>query len=585
MPGTVGHKVLWPLVSNRPLPRLHVLSDLHLDTGPYEIPASLDFDILVAAGDVGPLDLAVPWLAATGKPVVYVLGNHECYGTSVTEAVTKAKRLALGTQVRVLERNRTVIKGVRFLGCTLWSNLRNLQPEFVRAAQEMMRDYFNITCDEWLADDLNRRRLARLCKRHGFSMPEVEAELGRTLLHPGVTYLEHQASLKWLQGQVERPFDGLTVVVTHHAPSYESLRRNGLSQAALNRTRWRHRDPEPARIAAYASDGLLAGFDSKCIDLWVHGHTHAGMDYLEHRIRVICNPRGMHLGPITEAEAMSFRLFGYPVSEADIKRSEAASAENPFRGDAAEFDPKLVVDFEHGFERPIRQACEEPLEKMRELAVELKELLPFAGSGDTVPDCCVRESFDARLHAQEEQLDLVRISVLWMLDKYANVAGLTRLPKPQGGRIRSVWRLGEEPPCPEDFQQAYQGVLDAINWLEQLPTVVGRHLQMLRDAAAAGMQASEAAGVQLRMSLLNVSALRSIDAHEIPFVLSEPLPAYDGAGDMTRDGLNVLLDDILNRGRIPRDWLFTVRDPSDAKGRLLNAEQLYEPRPPEAASD
>jgi hypothetical protein len=63
---------LWPLVSDRPLPRLHLLSDLHLDTGPYEISQGLDFDIVVAAGDVGPLDVAVPWLSALGKPVVYV---------------------------------------------------------------------------------------------------------------------------------------------------------------------------------------------------------------------------------------------------------------------------------------------------------------------------------------------------------------------------------------------------------------------------------------------------------------------------------------------------------------------------------
>jgi len=553
---------------------------LHLDTGPYEIPAAVDFDILIAAGDVGPLDLAVPWLASVGKPVIYVLGNHERYGTDLVGGVTKAKHLVEGTQVRVLERDRVVISGVRFLGCTLWTDLRKLHPEFVNAAHRGMRDYSRISCDEWLTDHANGKRLARLCKRHSLKLLARDEDDRRTLLHPGVTFLEHEASLKWLTAQVAKPFEGLTVVVTHHAPSYESLRRSGLSQAALNRTRWRHRDPEPARIAAYASDGLLAEFDSKKIDLWVHGHTHASMDYVENRIRVVCNPRGTHLGPITATEAEAFRLFGHPVSEADIKRSEAASAENPFRGDADAFDRELVVDFEHGFERPIREACVAPLEKMRELAVELKGLLPFAGLGDTVPDRCVCESFDARLHAQNEQLELVRVSVLSTLDKYADVAGLTKLRRPRGGRMRTAWGLGEEPLCPEDFQQAYEDVVAAIDWMEQLPTVVGRHLQELREAAAAAIRASEAAGAQLRMSLLKVCALRSIDAHEIPFVLSEPMPAYDGVGGITRDGLNVLLDDILNRGRIPRDWLFTVRDPSDAKGRLLNVEQLYGPSPP-----
>jgi predicted phosphodiesterase len=554
-----------------------VLSDLHLDTGPYQIPPGLDFDILVAAGDMGPLDLAMPWLAAVGKPVVYVLGNHERYGTDLVGAVTKAKKLAEGTYVRVLERDQAVLEGVRFLGCTLWTDLRKLHPEFVNAAHRGMRDYSRISCDDWLMDDSNRKRLARLRRRHGFKLPARDEDDTHTLLHPSVTYLEHQASLKWLTANLNQPHDGLTVVVTHHAPSYESLRRNGLSQAALDRTRWTYHDPEPARVAAYASDGLLAGFDSKKIDLWVHGHTHAAMDYVDERIRVVCNPRGLHLGPITEAEAKGFCLLGYPVSQTDIKRSQEVSAENPFRGDAAGFDPKLVIDFEQGFERPILEACAAPLEHLRELSVELTELLPYAGRGESVPDRCIREAFEVRLHIQNEQLELVRISVLSTLDKYWDVAGLARLRRPSGGRIRFAWAGGERPLCPEDFQQAYDRLVKAINWMEQLPTVIGRHLQMLRDAAAAAMQASEAAGTKLKMSLLEISALRSIDAHEMMFVLSESLPTGDGAGEITRDGLNVLLDDALNGGRIPREWLFSVRDMSEAKGQHLSAEQLYGP--------
>ena len=70
-----------------------MLSDLHLETGPYQIPAGLEFDILVAAGDIGPLDLAVPWLAAIGKPVIYVLGNHERFGHDVSGAPARAKKL------------------------------------------------------------------------------------------------------------------------------------------------------------------------------------------------------------------------------------------------------------------------------------------------------------------------------------------------------------------------------------------------------------------------------------------------------------------------------------------------------------
>ena len=51
----------WRLVGKRQLPRIHLLSDIHLETGPYEIPPALDFDILVAAGDIGPVEQAVEW--------------------------------------------------------------------------------------------------------------------------------------------------------------------------------------------------------------------------------------------------------------------------------------------------------------------------------------------------------------------------------------------------------------------------------------------------------------------------------------------------------------------------------------------
>lgn len=66
------------------MPRLWILSDLHLEAMPYPErfqPAPRPFDVLVAAGDVweGSVERVLDALArlAAGKPVVFVLGNHE----------------------------------------------------------------------------------------------------------------------------------------------------------------------------------------------------------------------------------------------------------------------------------------------------------------------------------------------------------------------------------------------------------------------------------------------------------------------------------------------------------------------------
>jgi Icc-related predicted phosphoesterase len=72
------------------------------------------------------------------------------------------------------------------------------------------------------------------------------------------------------------PFDGRTVVVTHHAPSSQSVHPR------------------------YANDLLTPAFASNLeslmggdgVALWIHGHMHESYDYGAYGTRVVCNPRG-----------------------------------------------------------------------------------------------------------------------------------------------------------------------------------------------------------------------------------------------------------------------------------------------------
>ena len=86
----------------------------------------------------------------------------------------------------------------------------------------------------------------------------------------------HRASRTWLTGVLETPFDGPTVVVTHHAPAWASVAE-------------RYRTDRVT--AAYASD-LSALILATQPALWVHGHIHTPSDYRMGATRVICNPHG-----------------------------------------------------------------------------------------------------------------------------------------------------------------------------------------------------------------------------------------------------------------------------------------------------
>jgi hypothetical protein len=79
-----------------------------------------------------------------------------------------------------------------------------------------------------------------------------------------------------LAAMLAEPFDGKTVVVTHHAPSSQSVH------------------PRYARdllTPAFASN-LENLMDGDRAALWIHGHMHESFDYEVYGTRVICNPRG-----------------------------------------------------------------------------------------------------------------------------------------------------------------------------------------------------------------------------------------------------------------------------------------------------
>jgi predicted phosphodiesterase len=230
--------------------KIHILSDLHTEFETFNIPKT-DADVLVLAGDIGVKLIGLELALKSKIPVVYVAGNHEYYGAAIPKLTYELQDLARGSQVHFLENDEFVFQGVRFLGCTLWTDFEILGLEHRNLAmwdaQQKMADY----------------RLIRHSPR--FSR-----------LRPVDTAGFHFASLKWLTHQLELPFDGRTVVVTHHAPSAKAF--NPKYQADL-------------LSAAFASN-LEFLMDEFQIDLWVYGHTHHNADFVHGSTRVISNQRG-----------------------------------------------------------------------------------------------------------------------------------------------------------------------------------------------------------------------------------------------------------------------------------------------------
>ena len=232
--------------------RISLLSDLHLSMHPLAVPPTRA-DVVILAGDLGRPELAIDWAGQYTQPTLFVAGNHEYYGSDLVSALAELRARVSGTTVRVLERDEWSYLGVRFLGCTLWSD-HGLEANAekralgLKQAVELVRDF-------------SRIRVA----------PDFE-----DLFTPALARLLFEESVAWLEGRFAEPHDGPTVVVTHFAPSRRSIDAR-FADSPLN--------------ACFVSD-LEARILRWQPRLWLHGHVHDTFDYRIGATRVVANPRG-----------------------------------------------------------------------------------------------------------------------------------------------------------------------------------------------------------------------------------------------------------------------------------------------------
>jgi hypothetical protein len=190
--------------------------------------------------------------------VLYVPGNHEYY-ESTFDAVSRQMTDAAGESGNVTLLSEGIAEfedadgqRVRVIGTTWWTDYCLYGVDRVDEAMQ--------ACSRVMLD----HRLIATADADGQHRPFTPAD----------ALARHRAATAWLADALAQPFDGKTVVVTHHGPDLGSL------------------------DARYAHDIVSAGFISRRpdlvaqADLWIHGHTHTSFDYWIDSSRVVCNPRG-----------------------------------------------------------------------------------------------------------------------------------------------------------------------------------------------------------------------------------------------------------------------------------------------------
>jgi predicted MPP superfamily phosphohydrolase len=246
------------LISDTHFDFYHKFSDFDLIVNISE--KSKTDEILILAGDIcewrnsGIFFDFLNWASEQFYHVLYVVGNHEFYGSDYNWVISGAKdafSFIENATFLNLEENTSQgfidLLGFRFIGSCFWTDFNNNNPMVKTNSFQNMNDYRMI--------HVNKERIT-----------------------PEFLFEKNQISKKRMISLISDS-DLPVIVITHHAPH------------------------EYSRDHRYDFDDLTYSFiNTGLVDLildtngkikyWCHGHLHSGKNYLIGETRVISNPLG-----------------------------------------------------------------------------------------------------------------------------------------------------------------------------------------------------------------------------------------------------------------------------------------------------
>jgi predicted phosphodiesterase len=214
-----------------------------------------DADLILLAGDIdnGPFSVRTARQLFPTGPVCLVAGNHEFYQRVHEKTLAALAKEATGSNIFFLHRDSYVAtikdRPLRVLGVTLWTDFALLgTPDLSMLDAKIGLNDF--------------RLIANAATGH--------------ILTPADTLLWHQADKAWLLAELDKPFDGVTIVLTHHAPVNFAIHPKFIND----------------RLSPCFASKLENILARDSVDLVVWGHTHHSVDQMIGPTRFLSSQTG-----------------------------------------------------------------------------------------------------------------------------------------------------------------------------------------------------------------------------------------------------------------------------------------------------
>lgn len=247
-----------PSLSVSVIVKIYLASDLHLEFYRNCYYPTEAVDVVVLAGDIeiGYMSMGTVEIfqKRCNSPVIFIAGNHEFYNSDIEFMLTEFRAFAAETeQVYFLENDSVEINGVRFLGCTLWTDFALHGTDRIAASKRCA------------GTEITDFQLIRK---------------GSSAFTPDDAATKFQQSYAWLEQELAKPFEGDSVVITHFSPHRAAIHSDHLQKGADT-------------LTPYFSPDCLALIERYSIKAWFYGHTHNSVDVVvENETRLVSNQRG-----------------------------------------------------------------------------------------------------------------------------------------------------------------------------------------------------------------------------------------------------------------------------------------------------
>jgi Icc-related predicted phosphoesterase len=279
--------------------KIALASDVHTEFGDLFLKNEENADVLILSGDIctakvftkKPKERAVvrdffSRCSFQFPRVVYVMGNHEHYDFDIRHTYDRLKHELLPQEnIHLLEKETWEHNGITFVGGTLWTNMNKDDALTKWHCGQRMNDFKLITNSNRMTHHTNKV-YAKNPDGSGMHLKDAEGNLvveridhyqkpSRWSVDDSVD--DHKKMVDYINITTQDKTKKY-VVVTHHAPSSESIAECYKHDTLMN--------------GAFYSDLSEFILDRPQIALWTHGHMHNPSDYMVGDTRVVCNPRG-----------------------------------------------------------------------------------------------------------------------------------------------------------------------------------------------------------------------------------------------------------------------------------------------------